>query len=185
MLLGSNAQPKIIAIGDSITKGYPDDYSWVPVVSKRLEIDIENLGVNGDTFAGILMRIDKDVVPKEPDLCIISAGTNDIFLGYEVAEIKKTIKQIIITLEREGIIPIITTPIPTIDEYSEKKLSELRQWIQAVCPHTIPFHKVFIDESLISGALLGDGVHPTHEGHDKLAEVAMTELRKILIDILK
>lgn len=174
-----------MAIGDSITKGYPDNYSWVSVVARKLEMEIENLGVNGDTFAGIRIRLEKDVIPKEPDLCIITAGTNDVFLGYEIIDIKNTIKDMIVTLEKEGVIPIFTTPIPTIDDYMDKKLSELREWISAVCPHSIPFHKVFENETLISGNLLGDGVHPTHEGHDKLAEVAATEIRKILLDVLK
>ncbi|MDH4200878.1 MAG: GDSL-type esterase/lipase family protein [Spirochaetia bacterium] len=182
MLLNPDTQPKIIAIGDSVTKGHPDDYSWTKVASDKLGIPIENMGVSGDTYAGILLRID-EVIKKEPDLCIVSAGTNDIFLGYSVDDIKQTIKILITRLETEGIIPVISTPIPTIDEYSEKKLSELRSWIMAVCPHTIHFHAAFESESLLSGTMLSDGVHPTHEGHNRIAEICAHGLRKIFLQL--
>ena len=185
MLLDSNLKPKIIVIGDSITKGYPDDYSWANIAARNLDIPIENQGLKGETFTGILMRLDKDVISKEPDFCIVTAGTNDVSLGYEVNDIKKTVKEIIIELEKEGVIPIIGTPIPTLDEYAEKKLNDLRTWIMAVCPHTIHFHKGFEKENLLSGALLLDGVHPTHEGHNRMAEVCVQVLRKIILQISK
>ena len=184
MLLSPDAIPKIIAIGDSTTKGYPDDYTWTKVAATKLGIPIENMGISGDTFAGILLRID-DVIKKEPDFCIITAGTNDIFLGYNVDDIKKTIKKIIVRFESEGVIPIVTTPLPTIDEYSDKRLSELRSWIMAVCPHTINFHSVFESESLLSGTMLSDGVHPTHTGHDRIAELCVQSLRKLMLLLRK
>lgn len=183
MMIDPNTKPKIIAIGDSITRGYPDDYTWTTIVSKKLEIPIENMGLKGDTFSGILMRLDKDVISKEPDFCIITAGTNDFSLGYEVDDVKKTVKEIIIELEKEGIIAIIGSPIPTIDEFCEKKLKELRSWIAAVCPHTIPFNKTFDNENLLSGTMLSDGVHPTHEGHDRMAEACAHEIRKLILNL--
>jgi lysophospholipase L1-like esterase len=183
MMIDPNSKPKIMAIGDSITKGYPDDYTWTKIASKKLDIPIDNMGEKGETFTGILMRLDKDVISKEPDFCIVTAGTNDLSLGYEIEDIKKSIKEIIIELEKEGILPIIGVPIPTIDEYIEKKLRVLRSWITAVCAHTIAFDKVFDFDNLLSGVMLSDGVHPTHEGHDRMAEAAVHELRKIIINL--
>jgi len=183
MMIDPTSKPKIVAIGDSITKGYPDDYTWVKIVSRKLDIPIENMGLKGDTFTGILMRLDKDVISKQPDFCIVTAGTNDFSLGYELDDVKKCIKEIIIELEKEGIITIMGIPIPTIDEYCEKKLKELRVWIQSVCSHTIHFNKAFDYENLLSGAMLTDGVHPTHEGHDRMAEAATHELRKMMMNL--
>jgi len=185
MMIDPNISPKVIAIGDSITRGHPDDYSWTKIVSKKLDIEIENMGLKGDTFAGILMRLDKDVISKEPDFCIITAGTNDFSLGYEVEDVKKQIKEIIVELEKEGIIPVIGVPIPTIEEYAEKKLKLLRSWIIAVCSHSIPFHKAFSQENLLSGSMLLDGVHPTHEGHNRMAEVCSHELRMLIMHLNK
>lgn len=183
MLIDPRAVPIIIAIGDSVTRGYPDNYSWTNVAATRLGMPIENLGISGDTFSGILLRLDKDVVEKSPDFCIITAGTNDISLGYSLDEIKKTIKEIIKKLELEGIIPIIGTPIPILDEYTEKQTTELRDWIVTVCPYTINFHKAFEARSLLSGHLLIDGVHPTHEGHDRMGEICASALHKYIEEL--
>ena len=182
-MIDPNAKPKIIAIGDSITKGFPDDYTWTKIVARKLDLPIENVGMKGETYTGILMRLDKDVISKEPDFCIITAGTNDLSLGYEIQDIKKSIKEIIVELEKEGIIPVIGVPIPTIDEYIEKKLKTLRSWITAVCAHTIPFDKAFDYDNLLSGAMLSDGVHPTHEGHDRMADACASELRKLIMTL--
>lgn len=183
MMIDPKSKPKVVAIGDSGTRGYPDNYSWVNIASAALEIPITNLGQKGETFAGILMRLDKDVISLEPDFCIVTAGINDISLGYELNDIKKNIKDIIMELEKEGVVPVIGTPIPTIDEYTEKKLNELRSWITAVCPHSIPFHKTFMNENLISGSLLLDGVHPTREGHNRMAESCVQTLRRLILQL--
>ena len=184
-MLDSSAKPSIVAIGDSITKGYPDDYSWVNLASKKIQIPIENLAIKGETFAGILLRLDQDIIPKSPDFCIITAGTNDFSLEYTLDDLKKTIKEIILELEKEGIICIFGLPIPTVDEYVEAKLKLLRQWMIAVCSHVIPFNKEFEKENLISGTLLLDGVHPTQEGHQRMADACAHEVRKILLNFAR
>ena len=43
--------------------------------------NVVNAGVNGDTAAGVLKRLDHDVLAPKPRLVILSIGTNDFDYG--------------------------------------------------------------------------------------------------------
>jgi lysophospholipase L1-like esterase len=70
----------IVFLGDSITwqnlySAYVENYFLRHYPEKRLRF--VNLGIRGDTAAGALRRIDRDLVPLKPDLVFIMLGMND------------------------------------------------------------------------------------------------------------
>ena len=77
----------IVAVGDSITKGDWDTAvvgGWVTRLRDTLRrtypgtaFVVRNAGVNGDTTAGVLLRLTGDVLAPRPTLVIVSIGTND------------------------------------------------------------------------------------------------------------
>jgi lysophospholipase L1-like esterase len=77
----------IIAVGDSITKGDWDTAvggGWVTRLHGKLRrtypgtaFAVRNAGVDGDTTAGVLARLERDVLAPRPSLVIVSIGTND------------------------------------------------------------------------------------------------------------
>lgn len=81
------AHETIVAVGDSITKGDWDTTiagGWVTRLGKKLRrayphvsVVVRNEGVDGDTTAGVLARLSRDVLRFHPDMVVISIGTND------------------------------------------------------------------------------------------------------------
>ena len=77
---------KIIAIGDSLTFGYPfgKARSWVGILQKEHNINIINKGINGALTLGMIQRFEIDVINENPTHVVITGGANDAydFLPY-------------------------------------------------------------------------------------------------------
>src|SRR5688500_9397236 len=76
---GDIAGARVVAFGDSITndrarKKWPH---WTAVLKERFGLELINAGVNGNTTAQGLARMDRDVLAHEPDFVLISFGMND------------------------------------------------------------------------------------------------------------
>ena len=171
----------IIAIGDSLTRGYPDGYSWTNIVSTRLGITVENAGIDGDTMEGVGLRLDEHVIKRGPEACIVMAGSNDIFTGFEVDEIKHIAVAIRARLEENNIKPIFGIPIPLLLMNLESKLEEFRLWLRSLGVDVIDFYQALLDENnQVRKGLLPDGIHPDHGGYDLMAGQAETFLKKLL-----
>ena len=82
---------RMVAVGDSITKGDGDVDAaggWVTRLATKLRaayphgtFRLANAGVDGDTTAGVLARLTRDVLAPHPQLVIVSIGTNDFDSG--------------------------------------------------------------------------------------------------------
>ncbi|PKL13952.1 MAG: hypothetical protein CVV50_02945, partial [Spirochaetae bacterium HGW-Spirochaetae-6] len=100
---------KIVALGDSLTWGFPygPDASWVHLLSRAYpDITWINQGINGDTFAGLLWRIQRDVLLEKPDICLVEAGVNDAFTLFSMDEIKMALEGILVELIKHGVKPV-------------------------------------------------------------------------------
>ena len=81
----------IVAVGDSITRGAWDTAvvgGWVTRLGHKLRhhypgraFVVRNAGVDGDTTAGVLARLERDVLAPRPTLVLVSIGTNDFDAG--------------------------------------------------------------------------------------------------------
>jgi lysophospholipase L1-like esterase len=82
---------RMVAVGDSLTKGDWDvDQAggWVTRLATKLRaayphatFQLANAGVDGDTTAGVLARLARDVLAPHPQLVIVSICTNDFDSG--------------------------------------------------------------------------------------------------------
>lgn len=80
--LRSSSAPRIVAYGDSITRGYlaPEGAGWVEILSARPEYrstQVYNAGGNGNTSTEGLQRIEADVLSHLPGLVLVEFGGND------------------------------------------------------------------------------------------------------------
>ena len=105
---------KVIALGDSITQGFPfsTKESWVYYAAQELDLDIINQGICGDLTRDMLRRFQQDVVAYNATHVIILGGTNDAALGYPLAEVSTNFTVMVDMACRHDIIPILGLPIP-------------------------------------------------------------------------
>lgn len=188
---------KIVALGDSLTYGYGvrRNKTWTAIVSSSLNIDVINKGVNGDTTSGMLARFNSDVLEEHPDILLVTGGTNDIIFSSSFSTAKNTIVSIVYQAFSHRITPIIGLPLPvcpasvpaiwtqSVDFTAvSETLAEYIKWLQWASDimgnETIDFYHLFLEDSLSSGALFTDGLHPSEQGHALMADAVIKLIRK-------
>lgn len=180
---------KIVAIGDSITYGYPYEpaLSWFDIVASQLNIGYINQGINGDTTDGMLSRFERNVLRYKPSHVIIMGGTNDAYAGIAVEDVTNNIRDMVELAVQNDIIPILGLPIPCNDFAEEQLLEQYREEILQIVKgnriEIIDFHKDMAEENgkYIKSGLYCDDVHPNEVGYKVMAGVAAKALTKICI----
>lgn len=191
---------KLVCIGDSLTTGYgvlrPE--SWVQLIKNKLNIEIINKGVNGDTTAGMLSRSYTDVLENNPTHGFIMGGCNDFIAERSLNMVKENIKELVKEFTEHNIIPIIGIAPPIHKELAEKKWSssvnydkvnniekEYRQWILEFAAENsiyyIDFYSCFLESLKMKKPreLYIDGLHPTTIAHKLMADCIIDAFQSI------
>jgi lysophospholipase L1-like esterase len=179
---------RIIAIGDSLTYGYPFGkvLSWVELTSRELQVPILNQGINGNNLKDLLRRLPIDVLDLNPEYCIITGGTNDVYQGVSVKLMESNFSKLIELLKVNKIRPVAGLPAPVQDGVYEKELAKFRRWLKKIAKEkslpTIDFYSAFIDPKMkkIIPSYLEDGVHPTSKGYEAMSKAAVKTLKNLL-----
>src|SRR4051794_22623209 len=85
----ANVKPqRIVFLGDSITDGNTlIELVHQAVADAGLTPPVcINAGVASDTAALMVKRLDRDVLPRRPDLVLLSAGINDVLHNVDPAD---------------------------------------------------------------------------------------------------
>lgn len=187
MRSGGAAGLKVVAIGDSLTYGYPYPpyYSWVQRVADRMGIILVNKGVCGETTADMRRRFARDVVAARPDWVIITGGSNDAFDGVATAEVVANVQAMADAALGHGIRPVIGLA-PPMDLPEEELLAAYRQGLRELAAKgglpVLDFCLPLVDKTGggIRRGLYTDGVHLSEDGYALMAEAAVDALTDIL-----
>ena len=191
MLAGFQQKPvkTILFLGDSLTAGYglsPDQA--FPAVAESLlkqkgkNVKVINAGISGETSAGGLARI--DWVLKQPiDILFLELGANDGLRGLPVSETEKNLQGIIDKVKAKNksvkvVLAGMMVPPNMGKEYSsqfEKVFINLATRNKCV---RIPF--LLDGVGGIESLNQADGIHPTAEGHRKVATTVVKTLEPLL-----
>lgn len=180
---------RVIALGDSLTYGYPfgQAMSWVEYASRDLKTPILNQGLNGNSLGQMLKRVTVDVIDLHPEYCVILGGTNDVYQGMEIKVMEATYEKILAKLSEARIPAILGIPTPLEeDENHEKELAKFRRWVKKYAKDhelkSIDFYAAFIDNKKKSPipAYFEDGVHPSSKGYQAMAQAAVKVLKPLL-----
>lgn len=191
---------KIVFIGNSIINGFPYDRNqeFVSLYREASGNEVINKGVNGDTVHGIIRRFSQDVLAHKPDVAVILTGTNEFIYKESLPEqCMKDIVNVVELAKAQEINPVLLTPLPIdpgmaetrwmvcddVDyEAVQDQIIELRKLINKYGEE----NKIKVIDTFYAFseyvALVGeqtayyDGIHPTREGHQFLAEI----MRKFL-----
>ncbi len=179
---------RIIAIGDSITEGFPytKKESWLTNITQEFQGEVINKGVNGDLTQNIYNRFGRDVLALNPTHVIILGGTNDAYAKYPLERVSLHFTAMVKMSQEQGIIPILGLPIPSLVLNEELFLRQYRNWLidytqQRDLPR-IDFYTPF-QKHLDLGEqskLYVDEVHPSLEGYKLMGRTAVNNLGSIL-----
>ena len=103
---------KIVAIGDSLTKGYglENHLSWPFLLQSEFKLSTVNSGISGDTTSGMLSRFYYSVINHKPSHTIITGGTNDVLFNLEPNYIISNLMAMTRQAREHNIIAVIALP---------------------------------------------------------------------------
>ncbi|MCC5815093.1 MAG: arylesterase [Leptospira sp.] len=185
------SKPGILFFGDSLTAGLglvdPEETAWPSLIGKRLqeeglEYEIWNAGLSGDTTSGGLGRLDYSL-KREPAVFVLELGANDSMRGVPISEIRKNLILIIdLVQEKYPNTKILLVGIKTFPNLG----ASYRKQFDSLFPDIAKQKGVplvpFLLEGIAGDRKLNqkDGIHPTEEGHEIIAETVYPHLKKLL-----
>ena len=188
--------------GDSITQGFSDEESggWVSrlfahTISKDSNLNIFNLGIGGDTTAGIIARFEREIATRNPDFLVFAIGINDAVTyqdkGVSVSEesfsenIRTIIDRAELLVEKTVFIGLTyvdeskTNPVlgsTTGKCYANIRIERFDAIMKDICRERgAPYLPV---ADCVTTNDLPDGLHPNAHGH----EMMFKKIKEFLCD---
>lgn len=201
---------RIVFFGDSITdcdRDRSDDKSlgngYVRVLANKLrpiypDMDIEliNKGISGNEVCDLLARVQSDVIDLKPDAVVIMIGINNVIHQFKygkelnLKQFEKDLVALITALKEAGIVVIFLEPflLPAPDKKRmrplfNKELEIIHRICVKTCDEFVAYDEMFngLCESMPYSYYSEDGVHPTFNGSDIIANTAIKAIRKHLL----
>ncbi|MEQ8469948.1 MAG: arylesterase [Marinoscillum sp.] len=181
--------PIILFFGNSITAGYNLEVreAFPALIQERLDslgyaYKVVNAGLSGETSAGGLNRIEW-VLQTVPDIFILELGANDGLRGLDLDETKKNLKGIIEKVRKANPeVKIILAGMQVPPNLGKEYTGRFREMFKEIARESetelIPF--LLKDVAGIADLNLSDGIHPTPEGHEIVAENVWPYLKPLL-----
>ena len=187
--LGAAETKTLVFFGDSLTAGYgvdPDE-AYPALIQKKIEAAgltwrVVNAGLSGETTSGGLRRLDW-ILRQKVDIFVIELGGNDGLRGIAPAVTRANLNSMIERVRRQypdARVVIAGMQLPT-------NMGPV---------HTRAFAAIFPDIARAKGAVLipflldrvggepslnlPDGIHPTPEGHQIVADTVWRTLQPLL-----
>jgi len=203
-----NAKPKrVVFFGDSITEAGAKPGGYIVKLGEALtkkgaadQFELIGAGIGGNKVYDLYLRMDSDVMMKNPDVVVIWIGVNDVWhkqmfgTGTDPDKFEKFYNAIIKKLQAKNIKVILCTPaaIGEKTDYTNSLDGDLNKYSQIIrniaannhCD-LVDLRKIFLDYDLKnnpdnkeSGILTRDRVHLNDEGNQLVAEKMMEALLK-------
>lgn len=167
----------VVFLGDSITSEMGTLAAWYGADAAEWT----NAGVPGDSAAGMLARLERDV-PATATIAVVLVGINDVWGGYEPDSIAATITLIADALRARGVTPLVGTLLPVTADYPHAaefnaKIARLNALLREL-PVVVDYYPAFVQpDSTGNPALLRDGLHPNTDGQRLLVVATAAALR--------
>lgn len=185
---------RVLFFGDSITAGYGLEKSQAfPAVLQAItdslgwKVEMINAGLSGETSAGGLRRVDW-MLQKPVDIFVLELGGNDGLRGLPIEETRKNLSQIIEKVRAKypnSIVVLAGMQVPPNlgTDYTREFAGIYPDLAKTYQTPLIPFilEKVAGNPDLN----LPDGIHPTAEGHQMVAQTVWEVLQPILKKLIR
>lgn len=186
--------PKVLiaVLGDSLTAGFGllQAEAFPALLQEKFDadgyarIEVINAGLNGDTTAGGLRRLEWVLEPTVKIL-VIALGANDAMRGQSPAQTKENLAQIIETANKKGV-RVLLTGMQAPTNMGEQFQAEFR----AIFPDLAVKYRItflpFLLEGIAGHPELNqeDGIHPTATAQKMMAEMLYPLLQPLADDML-
>ncbi len=184
----ATAQPTLLVVGDSISAGYgiEAEQGWVALLQKKLQTErlnyqVVNASISGDTSAGGLARIDKALAQAKPQWVLLELGANDGLRGLSPKEMKNNLSQIIQHSQKAGAkVALLAMKMPP--NYGKRYIEMFYQVYPELAAELkivlVPF--ILEDVALKKELMQADGLHPNAQGQPVIMEKIWQVLKKLL-----
>ncbi len=199
------AKKKVVFFGDSITEAGAKPGGYITRIGdlanaagKVNDFELVGAGKGGNKVYDLYLRMDDDVLAKNPDVVVIYVGVNDVWhkrtsgTGTDADKFEKFYAAIIQKLQSKNIKPVLCTPAvigERVDSSNEQDgdlnrySSIIRDLAKKNSLPLIDLRKVFLDydrqfntDNKESGILTTDRVHLNEKGNQLVAD----EMWKVL-----
>lgn len=197
----------IIFFGDSITQAGVQPHGYITKIGEALtqkglaaQYTLTGAGIGGNKVYDLYLRMDEDVLAKNPDIVVIWVGVNDVWhkatygTGTDPDKFEKFYAAIINKLQAKKIRVILCTPstIGEKSDYTNQQDGDLNKYSQIIRDLARNYHCGLIDFRTIfhvyeqqnnpsnkdRGILTVDGVHLTDQGNQLVAD----EMLKMIVE---
>ena len=186
-------RPVVVFVGTSLTAGLGllrDEDTYVAQVaelgdSARMPFRAVNAGVSGETSAGGLRRIDW-VLRQPVDVLVLELGANDGLRGQDPAALESNLREIIQrTRMRYQATPVLIAGMEAPPNLGANYTERFRRVFADVAAAENAVLIPFLLEGVAGVTELNqpDGIHPTAEGHRRLAHTLWPFLATVLEDL--
>jgi len=185
----SAAGPRVVFLGDSITAGLGLDAEQAfPALlaetlgREGLPVQVVNAGVSGDTTAGGLRRLDW-LLRQKPDVVVVGLGGNDGLRGLELKASEENLRGIV-RKSREAGADVLLLGMLIPPNYGPEYTSQFRELYPRVAKELDVPLVPFVLEGVGGNLRLNqpDGIHPTAEGHQIVAQNVLPHLRPLVTE---
>ena len=195
VLLGGSAvlaaapdgRPVIVAFGDSLSAGfgaepgksYPD-FLQKELDRRHLRYHVVNAGVSGDTTTDAVVRL-STVIALHPAITIVEFGGNDGLRGLPVSTTESNLEQVIAALKKARS-KVLLAGMTLPPNYGPQYIQSFEKVFHDLAAR----HKLPLIPFLLAGVaghrewMQRDGIHPTAEGNQIVANTVMRALEPLL-----
>ena len=180
-------------LGDSITRmgSEPDGYitqlkHLIDSTGRGRKYNLSCAGEDGNTLSDLALRLDRDIISRQPDIVFILIGVNDAYKGSDTDKFLHTYDTIIQHLRSIGTQVIICTPMciserKKQDSPKDKRLDRLAYIVRDIAAkykcELCDIRKAYLElkhsDKIYSSQkvkLTTDGIHPNHRGSQIIAQ---------------
>ncbi|MDN3441404.1 GDSL-type esterase/lipase family protein [Psychrobacter sp. APC 3279] len=161
----------VVALGDSLTYGYGANpkTAYPTVLAELSKWNVVNAGVNGDTSADVLTRVN-EITEQNPDLVLLGVGGNDVLQRISPDTTRANIIATIDTLQSNNIdVVLIAEPYFSTSALFGK-VSDNLLYEDIAETEGIPLYSDGWSTVLSDDALKSDKIHANAAGYRQFAE---------------
>jgi acyl-CoA thioesterase-1 len=165
-----------VAFGDSLTMGLGADpgHDYPTLLSQRLGIPIQNLGVGGDTTQSALSRMEA-ALKLQPRVVLLCLGGNDGLQQRPASEMISNLSRMIGAFQQAGsFVVVIGVHSASLRDANASRFKKLAH------EHKALYVSDILDGVLGSPSLMSDQIHPNDAGYAAIAERLDTILTPFL-----